>query len=255
MSAGHPAVSVREDGPVWWIRLGPGPRGSTLGDRLVEECARALDACERSASVVVLEGTPEAFCLGADLDEVTARRDARADPVDAAPLYDLWRRLATGPFVTVSHVRGRANAGGMGFVAASDLVLADATARFSLSELLFGLYPACVLPFLVRKIGFQRSHYLTLTAQPVAVEQAHAWGLVDAYESSSEALVRRHLLRLRRLPKAAVARYKAYAAALPPGLDDGRGPALTANREMFSDPDALAAIGRFVEERKLPWEV
>lgn len=254
MTAGLQAVSVREDGPVCWIRLGDGARGSTLGDRLVAECARALAACERWASVVVLEGAPEAFCLGADLDEVTARRDARQAPVDAGPLYDLWRRLATGPFVTVSHVRGRANAGGMGFVAASDVVLADATARFSLSELLFGLYPACVLPFLVRKIGFQRSHYLTLTAQPIAVAQAHAWGLVDAYEASSDALVARHLLRLRRLSKAAVARYKAYAAGLAPVLEDGRCAALAANREMFSDPDALEAIGRFVAERKLPWE-
>jgi len=62
----------------------------------------------------------------------------------------LWLRLATVRTVTISHVRGKANAGGIGFVAASDIVLADETAQFSLSELLFGLYPACVLPFLIR---------------------------------------------------------------------------------------------------------
>nr|WP_269820011.1 enoyl-CoA hydratase-related protein [Bacillus velezensis] len=42
---------------------------------------------------------------------------------------------------------GVANAGGIGFVAASDIVIADDTAVFSLSELLFGLFPAMVLPF------------------------------------------------------------------------------------------------------------
>jgi 3-carboxymethyl-3-hydroxy-acyl-[acp] dehydratase len=52
--------------------------------------------------------------------------------------------LATGPFVTISHVRGKANAGGLGFMAASDIVLAQEEAQFSLSELLSdSIRPAC----------------------------------------------------------------------------------------------------------------
>ncbi len=62
-------------------------------------------------------------------------------------LYDLWLRLATGPFITISHVRGRVNAGGIGFVATSDIVLAERSAQFSLSELLFGVFPARYFPF------------------------------------------------------------------------------------------------------------
>lgn len=250
-----PAVTVREDGAVCWIRLEPRAGSGALSDRLVQECAAALDACERWATAVVLEGSPEVFCVGADFAGLAeARRAGRSGAVDPAPLYDLWRRLATGPFVSIAHVRGRANAGGMGFVAACDLVLADAAAQFSLSELLFGLYPACVLPFLLRRIGFQRSQYLTLTTQPVSAERALAWGLVDACETPSEPLVHRHLVRLRRLSKEAVARYKAYAARLWAGLDAVRDEALAANREMFSDPRNLAGVARYVEEGKFPWE-
>ncbi|HET8798558.1 MAG TPA: enoyl-CoA hydratase/isomerase, partial [Thermoanaerobaculia bacterium] len=161
---------------------------------------------------------------------------------------------ATGPYVTISHVRGKANAGGVGFVAASDIVLADESAQFSLSELLFGLYPAVVLPFLIRRIGFQKAHYLTLMTQPVAARQAHEWGLVDAIEPQSDALLRRHLQRLRRLSKTAIRRYKSYMGRLSGPIVDLKGPAVAANREIFSDPANLAAITRYVERGLFPWE-
>jgi polyketide biosynthesis enoyl-CoA hydratase PksH len=94
----------------------------------------------------------------------------------------------------MSHVRGTSNAGGTGFVAASDIVIADNTAQFSLSELLFGLYPACVLPFLTKRIGFRKAHYLTLMTNPISVQQANAWNLVDAYEENSS-LIRDRVYR------------------------------------------------------------
>jgi len=169
------------------------------------------------------------------------------------PLYDLWLRLATGSYVTVSHVRGKANAGGIGFVAASDIVLADETAVFSLSELLFGLYPACVLPFLVRRIGFQKANYLTLMTQPITVIQAREWGLVDAFESDSDALLRRHLIRLRRLSKTAIRRYKTHMGRINSSLAELKPIAVNANLEMFSDADNLNAIARYVQEGIFPW--
>jgi hypothetical protein len=36
--------------------------------------------------------------------------------------------------ITVFHVRGKVNAGGVGFVVANDIVLVDQTVQFSLSE-------------------------------------------------------------------------------------------------------------------------
>ena len=149
--------------------------------------------------------------------------------------------MATGPYVTVSNVRGKVNAGGLGFVAASDIALADESAQFSLSELLFGLYPACVLPFLIRRIGFQKAHYLTLMTQPISARQACEWGLVDAYEPLSDALLRRHLQRLRRLSKVAIRRYKNYASRISAPLQDLKSLAVTANLE-FLDAVNLHAI-------------
>jgi polyketide biosynthesis enoyl-CoA hydratase PksH len=169
-------------------------------------------------------------------------------------MYDLWLRMTRAPFITVSQVRGKANAGGLGFVAASDIVLADETAQFSLSELLFGLYPAMVLPFLVRRVGSQRAHYLTLMTQPFGARQAYEWGLVDAFEPQSEALLRRHLLRLSRLSRTAVRRYKSYMSGMSGTLSEQKPRAIAANLEVFSDQGNLDAITRYVERGVFPWE-
>jgi polyketide biosynthesis enoyl-CoA hydratase PksH len=228
---------------------------NTISGRLVAECNDVLSVCEEAATVIVLSGSPEVFCLGADFKAIAGAAKKAYDQDDGpGPLYDLWLRLATGPYVTISHVRGKANAGGVGFVAASDMVLADETAQFSLSELLFGLYPACVLPFLIRRVGFQKAHYLTLMTQPISARQACEWGLVDEYEPLSEALLRRRLQRLRRLSKIAIRRYKTYMSRISAPLQDLRSLAVAANRAVFSDADNLQAIARYVEQGVFPWE-
>lgn len=229
--------------------------GNTIDARLVEELRAVVARCEREdgaepVRVLVLRGSADVFCAGGDFDAVAAGRA----PVDPESLYDLWQRLATGPFVTVSAVRGRVNAGGVGFVAASDIVLADRSASFALSEMLFGLFPACVLPFLARRVGFQKAHYLTLTTSPVTAETALAWGLVDALDDGLDALLRRHLVRLRRLGRPAIGTYKRYAAGLAGELERGKPAALAANRALFADPEVQRNIRRYVTEMKFPWE-
>jgi polyketide biosynthesis enoyl-CoA hydratase PksH len=240
---------------IGYVQIDRAQANNTINSQLVAECHDALSICDESATVVVLSGSPEVFCFGADFAALaTTPTTAAEQDVVPGPLYDLWLRLATGPYVTVSHVRGKANAGGVGFVAASDIVLADETAQFSLSELLFGLYPACVLPFLIRRVGFQKAHYLTLMTQPIPAKQACAIGLVDACEPNSDALLRRHLQRLRRLSKVAIRRYKAYMSRLSLPLQELKSPAVAANGEMFADAGNLQAIVRYVEHGVFPWE-
>jgi polyketide biosynthesis enoyl-CoA hydratase PksH len=251
IAATYDTIKVDFQDSVCFLQIDRPEANNTIGGNLVAECAEVLDACERDATVVVLSGSPEVFCFGADFKGI-AQADER-DP-GPEPLYDLWTRMATGPYVTIAHVRGKANAGGVGFVAASDIVLADETAQFSLSEMLFGLYPACVLPFLIRRIGFQKAHYFTLMTQPISAKQAFEWGLVDAWEPSSDALLRRQLQRLRRLTKPAIARYKSYMGRIAMPLQELKAPAVAANREIFSDPENLRAITRYVEHGVFPWE-
>ncbi len=255
MNSSFQTILVEQQAPVCVIRLNRIEARNTINSQMIEECGRALAELDDSTTIVVLEGTPEVFCFGADFQQVQrAYANGEQREQNPGPLYDLWLRLAAGPFISIAHVRGQANAGGIGFVAACDIVLAEASATFSLSELLFGLYPACVLPFLIRRIGRQKAHYMTLMTQPVAAEQARQWGLVDVCEANSADLLRRHLLRLRRLSKDAIIRYKEYLGRLDDFLIRSREPALAGNREMFSNEQNLRMISRYVQTGLFPWE-
>jgi len=248
----YDTIDVRIEQSVCFVRFNRAARGNTINARLIEECLNVLDTSPDGVTVLVFEGSPEVFCLGADFDEIGATVAGNGTGGSAGPIYDLWDTMTRAPYVCISHVRGRANAGGMGFIAASDIVLADEGAQFSLSEMLFGLFPACVLPFLIRRVGFQRAHYLTLTTQPISSAQALAWGLVDASAAQSEPLLRRHLTRLRVLSKKAIRRYKQYSSRLRPVGE--REMALAANREVFSDPANLEAIVKYTNTGTLPWD-
>lgn len=250
---GFETIRVRFDNGVCFLQLYRPEANNTINWRLVEECTQVVRFCEENAKVLVLEGLPEVFCWGADFQELDQPSGDRGG-THAKKLYDLWFSIAFGSFVSVAHVRGKVNAGGVGFVAACDVVIAEPEAVFSLSELLFGLMPACVLPFLIRRIGHAKSNVATLTTQPFTTEQAERWGLVDISAPDSANLLRRHLLRLHYLPKTGLARYKRYLRDLDNMLDVSRERAITANQEVFSDRENLQKIARYVETGQFPWE-
>lgn len=252
----YQTIRIRYEADICFIQIYRPEANNTINDLLIEELTQILDQCLHSIKIVVLEGLPDVFCFGADFKAIQKddEDDDEQKEQDPEPLYNLWLQLVSGPYITIAHVQGRANAGGIGFVAACDLVLCDEKAIFSLSELLFGLMPACVLPFLVRRMGFSKANYMTLMTQPISAKQAQEWGLVDVCESNSENLLRKHLLRLRRLNKKGIARYKHYMNNLDDSLTLAKSKALEANIEVFSDRDNLDNIARYVKTGKFPWE-
>ncbi|WP_405180885.1 enoyl-CoA hydratase/isomerase [Nocardia sp. NBC_01377] len=253
----YDTVKVRFDNEICHLQIHRPDAGNSIDSRLIEECAEVVRACEEHARILILEGLPDVFCSGADFRAVKAANNRHGDdrdPSNAAALYDLWLALAFGSFVSIAHVRGKVNAGGVGFVAACDLVIAETRAVFGLSELLFGLTPACVLPFLERKIGFARANHMTLTTRPIDAAQAAQWQLVDAHGDDSAALLSRHLLRLRYLPKAGLRRHKNYLRTLDTHLLVSRAHAINTNIAAFTDPENRRAIARYVEFGQYPWE-
>lgn len=246
-------LKVRFESDFCYIQIYRPQANNTINDLLIEEFQQVIALCHGRSTVVILEGLPEVFCFGADFEALSAE-DSEKLLIGPELLYNLWMELVTGPFITVAHVRGKVNAGGIGFVAACNFAIADNHAQFSLSELLFGLMPACVLPFLIRRIGFQKANAMTLLTKPVHIEQAHSWGLIDAYAENSEVLLHRYLLRLRRLNKKTICRYKRYMNSLDNSLEISKQKALLANREVFMDSENRNKIARYVNTGKFPWD-
>lgn len=251
----YQTIKTRLEGDIAYLQIHRPDDNNTINEQLIIECTQALDVWSETAKIVILEGLPDVFCFGADFKEIAATYQSN-EPVnqDPEPLYDLWLKLAQGPFISIASVQAKVNAGGVGFVAACDIVLAERSVVFSLSELLFSLMPACVLPFLINKVGFQKAHYMTMMTQPVSAEKARDMGLVDVIGDDCNDLLRKHLLRLRLLSKEGISRYKEYMVKINNFLTTSKTSALEANKEIFSDQKNLESIHRYITTGKFPWE-
>jgi methylglutaconyl-CoA hydratase len=146
--------------------------------------------------LLLLEGEGSSFCSGADLaymqDQGAATPEQNLE--SAKELGRMFSRLANFPAPVVSCVRGAAIGGGLGLTVCSDFVLADPSAVFATSEVMLGLVPAVIGPYMVRKLGVAHAAPLMLTGRRLRAAEALAVGLVqrliDPAETPEEALGR-----------------------------------------------------------------
>ncbi len=248
-------IEVRTRENICFVRFISDSQKNCISDSMIAELGVILDEYEESCNVIVLEGNESYFCFGADFDAIGKRvLDGVKTKENPASLFDLWNRMVNSPSIILSHVQGSVNAGGMGFVSASDIVIASNQATFSLSELLFGLMPAMVLPFLIRRVGYSKANYLAMTTKGISSETAYEWGLADVCSNHSTVLLRQTIARLAKIPKDGIRRYKRYCNSLNPITEEQRKRAIEANLEVFSDPVNIRRIANFSERGIYPWE-
>jgi methylglutaconyl-CoA hydratase len=138
--------------------------------------------------VVRFTGEGDAFSAGADLHwmKKMARYDYNENLEDAMALADLLETLYTLPKATISMVNGPAIGGGVGLVAACDIAIASRDAFFSLSEARLGLVPACIAPYVIRRIGERYAREYFLTGKRFDAAAANEMGLVNRVVSGDE---------------------------------------------------------------------
>lgn len=145
---------------------------------------------------VVLRGAGGAFCGGGDIREfgkmLMTPEPAPGEPdpiaVGNRVFGDLLLKLDALPQVLVSVIEGAAFGGANGFVAVSDIAIAEANTKFSLSETTLGVPPAQIGPFMVRKVGLYNARRLALSGAHFTADEAQRIGLVDRVADGTGAL-------------------------------------------------------------------
>ena len=176
----EPIVRSEPGDRVVTITLDSPANRNALSRRLVAELSDALTAAAAAsgAHAVVLTHTGTTFCSGAALDEM---RDG--SPADGTrDMLALFRQLLTLAVPVVARVDGAARAGGIGVLAACDIVLASARSTFAFTEVRLGLAPAVIsLPLRPLLTARAASRYF-LTGETFDAATAQSIGLVTAAE-------------------------------------------------------------------------
>jgi enoyl-CoA hydratase/carnithine racemase len=222
-------------------------------------------AIERAAAeprgVIVLVGGDGTFCRGIDFTTLLAAEDAGALEEECARSVDAFVQcvsllLSCGTPV-IAAVDGETLGGGVGLVAASDLVIATERSTFGMPEMLFGLIPAITLPLLLERMTPQKARLVIMTASSYGAAEARAMGLVDVVTpvEALEPTVRAHARSLSRTSPEAVGALKRLCAELASregraGLE--RGSEVT--RTLLQNEQVGQAIREFMAGGRLPWD-
>jgi 2-(1,2-epoxy-1,2-dihydrophenyl)acetyl-CoA isomerase len=135
----------------------------------------------------VLRGEGQAFSFGGDVTAFAAADDPEQLVDDLAEtlhrtVSDLHRMDA----IVVSAVHGTAAGAGVPLAAAADVVLAGASARFTLAYTRIGLSPDGGSSLLTASLGLHRTLHLALLNPVLTAEQARTAGLVSEVHPDDE---------------------------------------------------------------------
>ncbi len=135
---------------------------------------------------VMASAVPGIFNLGGDLAHFADRIEAR----DLEALQHYGRLVARGvhlnhtgfglPLITLALVQGDALGGGFEHALASDILVAERSAKLGFPEILFNLFPGMgAYSFLSRRIGRAATEAMILSGRIYSGEELHAMGVVD----------------------------------------------------------------------------
>ncbi len=254
-------LEIEKHGAAAWLWLNRPEVRNALNEELSSSLGEALDALEKDASarVVVLAGRGQAFCAGGDLGrmQAVAKFTKAKAKKDAGRFAKLLYRIHTFPKPVIARVHGAAFAGGMGLVAASDLIVASEEAEFCLPETKIGLVPAMISPYLVRAMGEQQARRYMLTGERMPAREAYRLGFVHECVPAAalDECVGRIAARLAQAGPQALARTKKLLmrvgkAAITPALGTETAGVLA---EARASAEAREGIRSFLEKRNPAW--
>ncbi|MFQ5499484.1 MAG: enoyl-CoA hydratase/isomerase family protein [Candidatus Zixiibacteriota bacterium] len=130
---------------------------------------------------VVLTGEGKSFCAGADLNWMrdVVKQSYKENLAESLALAEMFHIMYTCRKPIIGRINGAAIGGGTGFVAVCDIAIAASSAVFSFSEVKIGVVPACIGPYVVKKMGEGRARELFITGERMKASRALEVGLVN----------------------------------------------------------------------------
>lgn len=217
-------------------------------------------AKDNNIRIVVITGNGKSFCAGADVNwmKKIVNYTYEENIKDSNKIADCMYALYTLPQPTIARVNGHAIGGGMGFVGTCDIVISVDTAQFSLSEVKIGLVPACISPYIIRKVGEGGCREFFITGERLTAEKALKAGLVNSVvpieklDSAVEEIVNRLLSS----GPNAIASCKELLRNVPQmNLEDAKEYTVKVIAKLRVSEEGQEGMNAFLEKRKPKWVI
>lgn len=248
-------ISVAIDHGIARVTLNRPEVHNALNAAMIADLKAAFDRLSDDADtrVVVLTGEGKNFSAGADLNwmQEASQQSFEANQQDAYKLARMLYTIDSCPKPVIALVNGAALGGGVGLVACCDIVVAQSTAQFGLTEVKIGLIPATISPYVTRKIGESQARRYMLTGGRFDAETARRIGLVHEVGDDADAIISSLVAN----GPAAMADTKTLIRDVAHATVDEALLAMTAERiaTRRASAEGREGIAAFLEKRKPGW--
>jgi methylglutaconyl-CoA hydratase len=258
----YTTFKLQADGPIARITLDRPDVRNAFDEVMIRELSDVCDtlAASDDVRVVVLTGAGSVFCAGADLNwmKKVAGYSREENLEDARFFAKMMEKLYRLPKATIAMVNGPCMGGGVGLVATCDVVVASTNAVFALREILLGIAPATISPYVLRKIGERYARDYFLTGRKFDAQRGREIGLVDevvapdALESQTQSWAKRFLHAGPEALKATKELINRVAWTRIEDVQDDMAEIIAKLRGSEEGQEGFAA---FFEKRKPKWDV
>ncbi len=236
----------------------PEVRNAFDEELIAELTAWAKSVVPGSTRVAVLQGAGPVFSAGADINWMArmigySHGENIADAERAASMFNALDRL---PVPLIGRVHGAALGGGSGLAAVCDVVVAADDAQFGFTEVVLGILPAMISPYVVRKIGIGSARELCLSGTRFTAARAKEIGLVSEVVPASglDDAVNRHIDLFLKAAPGAVARAKALLRQVHGRLpEDVMALTTSAIADQRVSAEGQEGLKAFMEKRPASW--
>lgn len=232
---------------------------NAISEALLEGIDEGISQAVEDEAVrsLVLTHTGTVFSAGADLKGSSKTADPRAR---AQAANSVIRRLLTCPKPVIGAINGHVRAGGMGFTAACDMVVAGPQATFGLSEVRIGVVAAMIAPVVLARLDDRTAADWLLRARTVTAQEAMTAGFIThalpADGPSVDDVVDDILADLRKgAPQALAASKSIVNRAVLAAMDSREAEMIDLSGQFFSSSDAKAGMQAFFDKTPPPWVV
>lgn len=253
-------IVVERAGPVAFLTLDRPDARNAMNSTMIAEITRFFADIrdDRTIRCVVLRGSGDCFCAGADIkemrDPVSQTREAQL--AYAAALDAMLRAVQEAPQVVIAAVEGAAMGGGLGLTCVSDIAVADESAILALPEVRLGIAPAVISPYVVARIGLTQARRLALTGRRLNGYGAQEIGLVHdvAAEGTLESIIDGYVRDVLQGSPEALAATKAllfHVAGTAP--DENRAYRVELLSQLRASADGVEGMAAFAQKRPPAW--
>jgi len=234
--------------------------GNSLSEDLVKALRAELDILQERAEikVIILAGAgSRIFCAGHDLNEFAGQEDQKILRQDFAGLTGLMQQIMTQRQIVIAQIEGVATAAGCELVAACDLALASARARFAVPGVNIGFWCHTPQVQLARTIGRKQAMMLLTTGRMFPAAHALAIGLINEVHEPEQLEEAVASLALEIASKAASVLKlgkESFAAQTGKSVDDAYALARSNALANLQHDDAKEGIAAFLEKRQPRWQ-